>query len=449
MKNPKHKYLLLFLDWVIINYAFGVALKLQTQLNFGVIFTVPHFIAPLFFFFAGYSFVILFLFYINGLYHINIYLTVTKQLQAIIKSLVYSIVGIALLSFFTKSSIIVDSRLVIFYYFIVSLGSLIAVRILIFRTFFKFNLFSLIPLRRILIIGAEGRGIELATQIKELSRLGLHLVGFIDNKKPMGTSIVNGYKVIGNLAMLPRIYNDMSIDEIIFCLENTPENEYLELIERWSKSKARVLIAADQFEVIPKYVKEEYYGKVPVISVLNSPPYMGWNIIKRLIDVIFSLFGLIILSPLLLLVSIAIKLDSRGPILYKQIRLGKDGNPFTFFKFRSMYQGSDRDNDRAEKLKHFINEGMCENAASTKIVEESKVTRIGKFIRKTSIDELPQLLNVLKGEMSLVGPRPCLPYEWQNYAEWHKKRLSITPGCTGIWQVSGRSVVGFRDMAIL
>jgi len=114
-----------------------------------------------------------------------------------------------------------------------------------------------------------------------------------------------------------------------------------------------------------------------------------------------------------------------------------------------MYIGSDADKSRVEKLRKFINEDKTDDPSTTKIVETSKITRIGKFIRKTSIDELPQLINVLKGEMSLVGPRPCLPYEWQNYAEWHKKRLSVTPGCTGLWQVSGRSMVGFRDMTIL
>jgi undecaprenyl-phosphate galactose phosphotransferase len=144
-----------------------------------------------------------------------------------------------------------------------------------------------------------------------------------------------------------------------------------------------------------------------------------------------------------------IKLESKGPVLYKQTRIGKNGKPFTFYKYRSMYIGSDKDEFRPEKLKRFIKDGDNGNGSSTKIVQESNITLIGRFIRKSSIDELPQLINVLKGDMSLVGPRPCLPYEWDFYHDWHKKRLSITPGCTGIWQVSARSEVGFRDMVLL
>jgi lipopolysaccharide/colanic/teichoic acid biosynthesis glycosyltransferase len=132
-----------------------------------------------------------------------------------------------------------------------------------------------------------------------------------------------------------------------------------------------------------------------------------------------------------------------------QKRVGKNGRQFTFYKFRSMLVGSDGNERRKDKLRDFISEAESEEKGSTKIVDETRITRIGRFIRKTSIDELPQLLNVLKGDMSLVGPRPCLPYEWESYAGWHKRRLNVMPGCTGVWQVLGRSEVGFRDMVIL
>ncbi|MBS4027500.1 MAG: sugar transferase, partial [Ignavibacteriales bacterium] len=128
--------------------------------------------------------------------------------------------------------------------------------------------------------------------------------------------------------------------------------------------------------------------------------------------------------------------------------IGKNGEPFTFYKFRSMVVGTDSDESRKHKVVQFIRSESTTDG-HTKIVDKSKITRVGQFIRKSSIDELPQLLNVLKGDMSLVGPRPCLPYEWEHYEEWHKKRLSVLPGCTGVWQVSGRSAVGFDDMVIL
>jgi len=449
MKNPKHKYLLILLDWIVLNYSFNLAIKLQDKLRINLLSIYPPFASPEFIFFAGYSIVILYIFFINQLYYINIYLTIVKQLQAIYKSLFFTILVLGLLSFFTKASIIIDSRLVILYFSSISLILLISVRILIFRTFFKYRFFSLFPLRKALIVGAEGKGIELASQMKEDNLFGIKLVGFLDDNRAVGSEVVNGYKVVGNVSGIQNSLSELDIDEIILCLNNIPEEQYLNMIEQCAKSKARILVATDQFDVIPKYVDSEYYGNVSVISVLNSPPYLGWVMFKRFTDIIFCVLGLIILSPIFILVSIAIKLDSRGPILFKQVRLGKNGKPFTFYKFRSMFIGSDDDVERIEKLKRFIKENKSDDPTSTKIVKESKITRIGRFIRKTSIDELPQLFNVLKGDMSIVGPRPCLQYEWDSYSNWHRKRLSITPGCTGIWQVSGRSSVGFRDMAIL
>jgi lipopolysaccharide/colanic/teichoic acid biosynthesis glycosyltransferase len=134
--------------------------------------------------------------------------------------------------------------------------------------------------------------------------------------------------------------------------------------------------------------------------------------------------------------------------------VGRNGKTFDFFKFRSMKVESENADNRARELKYAdlikgksVTLGDSKNP--TKIVDEDRITNIGRFIRKTSLDELPQLFNVLRGDMSLVGPRPCLPYEWKHYEEWHKRRLSVTPGCTGMWQVVGRSKVGFQDMVIL
>jgi len=188
---------------------------------------------------------------------------------------------------------------------------------------------------------------------------------------------------------------------------------------------------------------------VPVFAVMNGAPTLAEPLLKRILDPVAALLLLILLFPLFLITAIAIKLDSPGPAFFKQERVGKNGRRFTFYKFRSMQVGSDRDTVREEQLHQFISKGTTTAPAFTKIVDESKITWIGRFVRKTSIDELPQLLNVLKGDMSLVGPRPCLPYEWESYEVWHKRRLSVIPGCTGVWQVLGRSEVGFRDMVIL
>lgn len=165
--------------------------------------------------------------------------------------------------------------------------------------------------------------------------------------------------------------------------------------------------------------------------------------IKRIIDLIGSSVGLILLSPLFLIISIMMKIEEpKGPIFFSQTRVGKNEKEFKMFKIRSMCV--DAEDKLAELLKHNEVEG-----AMFKMKDDPRVTKVGKFIRKTSIDELPQLLNVLKGEMSLVGPRPPLKREVEEYTDYDKQRLLVKPGCTGLWQVSGRNEVGFREMVEL
>lgn len=165
--------------------------------------------------------------------------------------------------------------------------------------------------------------------------------------------------------------------------------------------------------------------------------------IKRGMDIIGALMGLICLSWLFLVVAVLIKIeDPKGTVFFKQVRVGKNGKTFYMYKFRSMVS------DAEEKLKDLLRYNEIEGAMF-KLKEDPRVTKIGKFIRKTSIDELPQLWNVLKGEMSLVGPRPPLPREVESYTDYDRQRLLVTPGCTGLWQVSGRNSLSFYEMVEL
>jgi exopolysaccharide biosynthesis polyprenyl glycosylphosphotransferase len=169
----------------------------------------------------------------------------------------------------------------------------------------------------------------------------------------------------------------------------------------------------------------------------------GYLIAKRIMDICGALVGLICLSWLFLIVALLIKLeDPKGPVFFKQVRVGKDGKEFYMYKFRSMVTN-------AEELLESLLPLNETTGAMFKMKNDPRVTKVGKFIRKTSIDELPQLWNVLKGDMSLVGPRPPLPREVAQYTEYDKQRLLVTPGCTGLWQISGRSNVGFKEMVEL
>lgn len=169
----------------------------------------------------------------------------------------------------------------------------------------------------------------------------------------------------------------------------------------------------------------------------------SYLLMKRFIDIIGASFGIILLSLLFLMVAILIKIeDPKGPILFKQKRIGKNGKEFNMFKFRSMVTN-------AEALLTSLLDKNETSGAMFKMKHDPRVTKIGRFIRKTSIDELPQLWNVIRGEMSLVGPRPPLPREVEQYTEYDKQRLNVTPGCTGLWQISGRSNIGFEEMVEL
>ncbi len=193
----------------------------------------------------------------------------------------------------------------------------------------------------------------------------------------------------------------------------------------------------------------------PLFLDLFEKPKQFSQLLKRSIDIVGAFTGILLLSPIMLMVAIAIKRTSSGPVIFKQIRLGERGVPFTFYKFRSMYANTDHQIHQ-EYITHLIqgdlesiNQGSKEKPVY-KMRSDPRITRVGRLIRKTSIDELPQLFNVLKGEMSLVGPRPPLPYEAEKYQPWHLRRiLELKPGITGLWQVGGRSETSFDDMVRL
>lgn len=183
-------------------------------------------------------------------------------------------------------------------------------------------------------------------------------------------------------------------------------------------------------------------------------------IAKRALDVVFSLIALLVLLPVLLIIAIAIKLDSRGPVIFRQERVRGDQDPrdphpecntFVFCKFRTMYQDADQRIHQQYAIQFInghnntVNNGH-KRAPIYKMVHDKRITRVGRLLRRTSLDELPQLFNVLKGDMSLVGPRPALPYEVAQFSEWARKRLAVAPGLTGLWQVSGRSRLTFKEM---
>jgi exopolysaccharide biosynthesis polyprenyl glycosylphosphotransferase len=451
LKRPLYKYLLAIMDFVVLLGSFLAAITAREGLQKSYFLSTFPFIEQEILFFAIFSLFILLIFQYENLYKINLFLTVAEQITRIVYAICVSVIGFAVAAFFLKKVFIIpESRLVIFYYFIFAVLFLSFSRVVLFR-----GIFILVTKKKLyseptLIIGSGNTAKMIATNISIDRRYALSLIGFVDNDLKAGMKFFQDKKILGSIKNIKQLVKQYSIKEIIICTENTTHDQLLRTYDICRGTRSRVKIASPLFGIISEKLFTEKYGDVAVIDAAQNEENLTVRLIKRVFDLTVALAGFIVLLPVLFIIAIAIRIDTPGPALYSQVRVGKDGRKFKFYKFRSMIMGSDTDGVRTEKAIEFIkNNKKGKKSKSTKIVDNSKITRVGRFIRKTSLDELPQLFNVIKGDMSLVGPRPCLPYEWINYDEWHKRRLSTTPGCTGVWQISGRSEVTFDDMVIL
>jgi undecaprenyl-phosphate galactose phosphotransferase len=249
------------------------------------------------------------------------------------------------------------------------------------------------------------------------------------------------------MAELNDLVEHNDIKEVIIAESDVTHNALLEIIDKAQATSANVRLVSELYNIIPEKVLLEKYLGVPIVKMPQNYENALFTAYKRVFDVVVTAIGLILLSIPMALIALVIKLTSKGAVFYNHTRIGKDCRPFEFYKFRTMYSDAD-DSAHREFVADLIAAKDSGNDVK-KITNDPRITPFGRFLRKTSLDELPQLFNVLKGDMSLVGPRPCMPYELEQYQDWHRRRLSVIPGCTGLWQVAGRSAVDFNDMVIL
>jgi len=297
-------------------------------------------------------------------------------------------------------------------------------------------------IRRVIIVGAGKVGRSVMRTIVAQPELGYRVVGFVDDNPDKGRTDIGRFKALGGLESLPRIVSQEDVDEVIVTLPWMYHRKILSVVHQCERHEVRARIVPDLFQLSLSQVDMEDLGGLPLLSLreLRVGGWLWW--LKRAFDFTFALVGLIVVAPLLSAIALAIKLDSPGPVIFSQVRIGKGGRPFTCHKFRTMHLGADREKEKLTAL----NEAQ---GALFKIRNDPRITRMGRVLRRTSLDEFPQLYNILKGDMSLVGPRPQVPEEVDQYQEWHKKRLETRPGLTGLWQVSGRSNLSFDEMCLL
>ncbi len=282
----------------------------------------------------------------------------------------------------------------------------------------------------LLIAGASESGRILAEQIMRLHEPVIKLIGFVDDGPAVGVSLPA--PIVGSAEELPRLIKEHEVDIVVIALPENRAREVESLVYKLESLPVRIYLVPDMLKIHLINADVERFGDVFVIGV-REPVIRGHvRVAKRLLDLTVSLVGLMLCWPILLVTWIAIRLDSPGPAIFAPERVGENGRIFRMLKFRTMFVGAANASPPASTTD-------AQGNPIFKLKDDPRVTRVGKWLRRTSLDELPQLFNVLKGEMSLVGPRPEQPFITEEYDHWQWQRLSVPPGVTGWWQVSGRS----------
>ena len=291
------------------------------------------------------------------------------------------------------------------------------------------------PIERLLLVGdGDARG-RLESKLGADPHAVACIVGQLPLSERRGTA-----EAVPPWDAIDWVVANKSVHRVIVAPGDTDAETTVQLVSRAKSLGVNVTIMPRLAEVVGSSVAFDHLDGIPMLGVRRFGLSRSSWAVKRAVDVAGALFGLLVLGPVFAVIAAAVKLDSDGPVLYRQVRVGREGRRFTMFKFRSMVDGADA---RREALRE-----KGDGDGLFKLAEDPRVTRVGRFIRRTSLDELPQLLNVLRGEMSLVGPRPLVVDEDQRVMGWHRRRLHITPGMTGPWQVmgNGRQRVPLRDM---
>ncbi|MBU0731072.1 MAG: sugar transferase [Proteobacteria bacterium] len=304
--------------------------------------------------------------------------------------------------------------------------------------------------RQVVIIGSDSEADNIARYIVD-NDAPFWIAGTMGQDSTCGLKQSLGKAHLGEIEEIQAIVDKFKIDDIIITDEDIDKPTLVNMLDVFTSAGINAWFPPKLLPIINVKLYPDNFCGLPMIRLCSQKNNWLFNKIKLIVDVLLALIVFILQLPLFLLIVVAIKLESPGPVFYLAKAVGKNGNPFSMYKFRSMRMNSSNEihKDYVSKLiKGEIGNEEGEKKP-LKITNDPRITRVGNLIRKFSLDELPQLINVLKGDMSLVGPRPCLPYEYELYKDWYKKRASVPSGITGLWQVAGRSEVSFEDMILL
>jgi exopolysaccharide biosynthesis polyprenyl glycosylphosphotransferase len=298
-------------------------------------------------------------------------------------------------------------------------------------------------LTTVLVVGANEEGEAIASQLQANPKVGISVAGFADDQRPRGSELLPGMPVLGPVSSVATLVRQHGIQEIVVASTALSRGQLLDLFQDFGIAEGiNLRMSSGLYEVMTTGVEVHDVGNVPLLSLNKIRLSGGETFLKRALDLLICSIALLVSLPLMLIIGIAIKLDSPGPIFHRRRVVGVGGKLFDALKFRSMYVDADQRLAQDPELRRQFEENF-------KLKNDPRVTRVGGFLRRTSLDELPQIFNVLWGQMSLVGPRMITPQERARYGKWWMNLFTVKPGITGLWQVSGRSDVSYQERVML
>jgi exopolysaccharide biosynthesis polyprenyl glycosylphosphotransferase len=415
---------LLIGDFILVGLALFVASWLRPQLEFGkplgatyIQLTWPAYLLVPTLWVIG--------FLAFDVYNLHKNLRIVDELQRLVAAYVATLLAFAGVLYFSFRDI---SRLQVLTFALILLILLVAYRLLL-RLGLHFFGDKRYGTRRVLIVGAGSIGRDMATMVVDHSWTGLRLVGFVDDNPDANTT---GYTHFGSLEETVRVVQEQNINEVIFALPRHAHVKLANLVAELQYFRVNLRAVSDFFDLIFLRTAVEDLGGMPMITLREPVLDPFQRLIKRSFDLVVGAIAFLVAVPVMIVVAVLIKLDSSGPIFFKQQRVGENGRIFDMLKFRTMIHDPDTEHKGAILQ-------TPDGIPIHKLYEDPRVTHIGRFLRRTSLDELPQFFNILKGDMSLVGPRPELPWLVDKYEPWQRKRFEVPQGLTGWWQINGRA----------
>lgn len=365
----------------------------------------------------------IFILYLLGAYKKESSVLNAAEIKNVIQGFTITFVLFMVITLFTKLPV---SRYLMVFAYIFTLMALVVERTIFYHIFSATDFLRSFS-KKVLIYGAGEIGVALYRSLVNSPKLGIMPVGFVDDnvKKtgkicyPNGFNCENGLPVLGTGKDIIKLRSEIPFDEVIVAISKIDKKPLVDTLESLKENEIRMSFVPNLYQLFLQKIKVQKIGNIPIFSENEEDKNHGYPKIKQGIDYTASILLMLFLWPLFIVCALAIKIDSNGPVFFKQDRIGKDGKVFKIYKFRTMIHAAEP------------------YAINPLDPSDYRITNFGRFLRKTSLDEIPQLLNVLKGEMSLVGPRPEMPFIASEYTDIHRERLKILPGITGLWQLSG------------